>query len=387
MKHLVLIGGGHSHAIALHQWSLTPIPEVRLTLITDVAYAPYSGMLPGHIQGRYSFEESHINLKTLAQSAHAVLILDRAIGLDLNRNQVLCLHHPPLDFDWLSIDTGITPTQGDIPGAAEYTIPAKPVPQFLDSWNQLLQSLVQEGDRRAPRVRPLRLGIVGGGAGGVELALAMQARLAAEKPALPLEVHLFHRGDRLMNQSPASVGRRFQALLAARGIQLHLKETVVAVELEQDEQRVVCCESGLRVSCDRIFWLTHGAAPAWPKESGLATDRRGFILVNESLQSVSHPQVFATGDIAAVVNYPRPKAGVFAVRQGQPLFENLRRAVLGQPPKSFHPQNRYLSLIGTGDGKAVAVWGKFCFGPSPLLWRWKAWIDRRFMAQFEGRSQ
>ncbi|WP_404785995.1 FAD-dependent oxidoreductase [Altericista sp. CCNU0014] len=386
MKHLVLIGGGHSHAIALRQWSLNPVPGIRLTAIADVADAPYSGMLPGHIAGRYSFEESHINLKTLAQSARAALILDRAIGLDLNRNRVLCLHHPPLTFDWLSIDTGSTPAQNEIPGAKDYTIPAKPVPQFLERWNQLLQSLRQD-DRLVHRDRPLCLGIVGGGAGGVELALAMQARLAAERPALTLEVHLFHRGDLLMDKFPASVGLLFQDLLAARGIQLHLGETVTAIELARDDRRIVRCESGLRVQCDRIFWLTQAAAPDWPREAGLATDAEGFILVGNTLQSVSHPHVFATGDIAAIVDRPRPKAGVFAVRQGKPLAENLRRVALGQTPNPFYPQKRYLSLIGTGDGRAVAVWGGLCVGPSQLLWAWKDWIDRQFMAQFERRSQ
>lgn len=377
MKNLVLIGGGHSHAIALNFLRTHPLPNIRITLITNTAYAPYSGMLPGHVGGFYSFEESHINLKNLAQEANAHWVPDEAIGLDLKQNLVFCRQHPPIPFDWLSIDIGSTPALLKIPGAAEHTIPAKPVPQFLAGWNQLLQALAVE-----PAQRPISLGIVGGGAGGVELALTMQARLQH----LPVVIHLFHKGERLMSGASAAVGDRLAQLLITRGVQLHLQEQVTAVEPMPASQRVVVCQSGLRVSCDRIFWLTHASAPAWLQESGLATDVQGFILVTDTLQSVSHPHTFATGDIATVVNHPRPKAGVFAVRQGQPLFENLRRVTSGKASKPFHPQKRYLSLIGTGDQRAIAVWGNLCVGPFRWLWDWKDRIDRRFMAQFEGRS-
>jgi selenide, water dikinase len=326
-------------------------------------------MLPGHVGGFYSFEEAHINLKTLAEHAKAHLILDRAVGLNLEQNLVLCDRSTPVPFDWLSIDIGSTPAKQDIPGVAEYTIPAKPVPQFLEGWNQFLQAL---GSYES---NPIALGIVGGGAGGVELALTMQARLQA----FPIKIHLFHRGEHLLDRSPVSIGRRFEQLLSSRGICLHLGEQVCAVEPAQNLQNVVVCQSGLRVGCDRIFWLTHAAAPLWPQAAGLATDKRGFILVNDKLQSISHPHVFATGDVASIVHYPRPKAGVFAVRQGKPLFKNLRRVIAGQPLRSFYPQKRYLALVGTGDLKAIGIWGSFYFGPCRGLWLLKDWIDREFM--------
>jgi selenide, water dikinase len=377
MKHLVLIGGGHSHAIALHLLGSHPFPDVCITLITDVAHAPYSGMLPGHVGGFYTFEESHIHLQPLAQAANAHLILDQAVGLDLEQNWVLCRHHAPIAFDWLSIDIGSTPAKQEIPGAAEYTIPAKPVPQFLAGWHQVLESLAQ---RKTPQ--PISIGIVGGGAGGVELAFAMQSRLQGH----PVQIHLFHRSQHLLSGGSAAVGHRFETLLRACGVQIHLGEQVTAVEATVDSQKEVLCQSGLRVQCDHIFWLTQAAAPAWLQAAGLTTDERGFILVNDTLQSVSHPYVFATGDIATAVNHPRPKAGVFAVRQGKPLFETLQRVTSGQPPQPFYPQRRYLALVGTGDRKAIALWNGLCVGPSRWLWSWKDGIDRRFMAQFEPRS-
>lgn len=243
-----------------------------------------------------------------------------------------------------------------------------------------------------PTNRPLRLGIVGGGAGGVELALTIQARLkrllrSLELSSAQIEVHLFHRRADLMTGFPGAIGDRFRQLLIHGGIQLHLSETVNAVEglISNDDRhplKIVHCESGLSVNCDRIFWVTDASAPDWLKQSGLATDARGFILVKDTLQSISHPNIFATGDIAAILDDPRPKAGVFAVRQGQPLADNLRQISSGQRPNPFYPQKRHLALIGTGEGDAIAAWGEFWLGPSKLLWCWKDWIDRQFMRQF-----
>jgi selenide,water dikinase len=286
----------------------------------------------------------------------------------------------------LSIDIGSTPAHIDVLGAADYAIPAKPVPQFLKRWNQLVEDFTNHPQK------PISLGIVGGGAGGVELAMTMQRRLhqilkpvqlsQEEHPQqTPLQIHLFHRGTELMPGHSPWVRRRLHNILINRGVQVHLEETVG--EVLPDKIR---CESGLTVECDHTFWVTQASAPRWIEESGLKTDSEGFVLVSDTLQSLSHPQIFAAGDIATMINHPRPKAGVFAVRQGKPLFENLRRVLLEKPLKYYKPQKLYLGLIGTGDGKAIASWGPFGW-QSPLLWRWKDHIDRKFMNRFSDLPQ
>nr|WP_242043637.1 selenide, water dikinase SelD [Leptolyngbya sp. FACHB-671] len=371
-----MVGGGHSHAIALKKIGMKPLPGVRLTLITDVAHTPYSGMLPGYVAGLYSFDDCHIDLRPLSQFAQAQMVIDRAIGLDLEQNRVLCANRPPIAFDLLSIDIGSTPTASPVPGALEHATPVKPISQFLHYWEQLVEAVTQTPHQ------PLRLGIVGGGAGGVELALSVQAHLqriyqAAEQPLTNLELHLFHRGSRLLPDRNPWVGQQLGKILSDRGLKLHLQESVSEVK-----PGLVRCESGLDVECDRVFWVTQAAAAPWLSKSGLATDAQGFIQVNDALQSVSHSQVFAAGDVATMVSHSRPKAGVFAVRQGKPLFQNLRNALLNKPLKPFIPQKKYLILVGTGDRAALASRGPFAFGPSPLLWRWKDHIDRKFMRQF-----
>jgi selenide, water dikinase len=376
VKDLVLVGGGHSHAIALKLFGMKPLPGVRITLISDVVHTPYSGMLPGYIAGLYTYDECHIDLRPLANFAQAQLIVDKAIGLDLVNNRVLCANHAAIGFDLLSIDIGSTPTVSPVPGALEHTTPVKPISKFLNYWDELVHTVAQFPDR------PLRIGIVGGGAGGVELALSAQAHLSriyqkAGQPASNLTMHLFHRGERLLPKHNAAVGQKVEAILADRGVQLHLGETVESVQPE-----LICCQSGLAVNCDRIFWVTQASAAPWLKAAGLATDENGFIQLTDTLQSVSHPHIFAAGDIATMVNHPRPKAGVFAVRQGQPLYNNLRRALLEQPLKPFVPQKKYLILVGTGTESAIASRGFLTVGQHPLLWRWKDRIDRRFMQKF-----
>jgi selenide, water dikinase len=368
---VLLLGGGHSHAIALRLWGMNPLPGVRLTLLTDGSDTPYSGMLPGHVAGSYSRDLCHIDLRSLCQFAGAQLLIDRAIGLDLANHRVLCAQRPPIAFDLLSIDIGSTPTIPDLPEGSPQGITAKPVPQFLAWWERLCDRLNQSP-------HPLTLGIIGGGAGGVELSLTMHHRLQAlyQPTATPFKVHLFQRGAALMPQHNSWVRRQFQQLLTDRGIQVHLQAHVESVQLGQ-----ILCTSGLTVACDEIVWVTHATAPDWLRQAGLGVTAAGFVAVNEYLQSISHPTVFAAGDVATMIRYDRPKAGVFAVRQGPPLVKNLQRAVLGQSLHPYHPQAHVLGLIGTADGSAVASWGSVGWR-SRWLWQWKDRIDRSFMQKF-----
>nr|WP_199194056.1 FAD-dependent oxidoreductase [Pleurocapsa sp. CCALA 161] len=367
---LVLIGGGHSHAIALKKWGLNPLPDVDLTLISDVEQTPYSGMLPGHVAGLYNYDETHIDLCSLAQFAGAQFIGDRAIGIDTEHNKVICVSGQ-FKFDYLSVDIGSTPQTLTVPGAKEYVIPAKPVPDFLEAWYRLKQLAASNPEQ------PLSIAIVGGGAGGVELALNMQSCLQEIfKGKHTLEIHLIHRGKQLLSGHNNWVSNKLTKIIQQRGIKLYLQEDVREVLADR-----LICQSGLEIEASRIFWVTQATAPKWIKESGLKTDDRGFILVTDTLQSISHPHIFAAGDIATMVNYPRPKAGVFAVRQGQPLFNNWQNILTQQPLQSYIPQDKYLALIGTGDFKAIASWDSLGWH-STLFWWLKDYIDRKFMNQF-----
>ena len=374
VKDLVLIGGGHSHVIVLKKFGMNPLPGVRLTVIARDVHTPYSGMLPGYLAGHYEFDEAHIDLRPLCQFAGARLYHDEATLLDLEAKQVVCKGRPAVPYDVLSVNIGSTPSFNGISGAEEFTTPVKPINNFVDRWQLLVERVLDSPG-------PHRIGVVGAGAGGTELLLAVQYRLGnllAERGqgTDSLEFHLISKSETILPNFGAGVRRRFEPLLTARGVNVH-----TGAEAAKVAPGTITVAGGKTIELDEILWVTAAGAPPWLRQSGLDVDEAGFVQVRDTLQSTSHADVFAAGDIAAVVNHPRPKAGVFAVRQGPPLTENLRRVLVGRPARPFSPQRAVLVLISTGDKHAVAAkWGWSAEGR--WVWKWKDWIDQRFMRKF-----
>ncbi|MEM9682671.1 MAG: selenide, water dikinase SelD [Pseudomonadota bacterium] len=374
VKDLVLIGGGHSHVAVLKRFGMKPVPGVRLTLICRDVHTPYSGMLPGFVAGHYTFDETHIDLGALARFAGARFFHSAVIRLDLQNKTIHCDNRPPVPFDLMSINTGSTPNTVAVPGATETAVPVKPINSFLERWEALRE-------RAMTRTEPLRIAVVGAGAGGVEILLAIQHRLRqlradAGRNSDDIHYYLFSGTSDILPTHNAKVRDTFMDVLRDRGVTLHMGDGVV--EVSPGRLRT---ESGAEIEADEILWVTAAGAPSWPGEAGLDVDVDGFIKVGDTLQSTSHPDVLAAGDVAAMANYPRPKSGVFAVRQGKPLERNLRRLLLGKEPVPFRPQSRFLSLISTGDKYAVASRGNWSV-KGRAVWRWKDWIDRRFMEKF-----
>ena len=370
----MLVGGGHSHVGVLKRFGMHPVPGVRLTVICRDTHTPYSGMLPGYIAGHYSYDDVHIDLRRLAAFAGARFYRDEAIALDRAGKKVLCRSRPPVPYDLLSINIGSTPMLANVAGAAEHAIPVKPIHAFNQRWLALLERVV-----RHPGA--MNIAVVGAGAGGVELTLAMQYRLrnelrAAGREPQDLHFHLLDSGSAILPTHNGAVRDAFEAVLRDRGVQLHRNARVDRVDAGQ--LRTV---DAAVVRADEVVWVTRASGAPWLRDTGLALDAAGFIEVKDTLQTVTDPEVFAAGDIAAMVGQPREKAGVFAVRQGPPLAENLRRAVEGRPLRAYRAQRHWLALISTGDKYAVASRRGLHF-QGAWVWRWKDWIDRRFMRRF-----
>jgi len=374
-RDIVLVGGGHSHVGVLRRFAMAPEPGVRLTLICSDSHTPYSGMLPGYVAGHYTYDEVHIDLRRLAVRAKVRFLRDTVTGIDRAAGTVLCASRPPVPFDQLSLNIGSTPQLGDIPGAAGHVVPVKPIHQFNQRWLALLERARQHAQG------PLRIAVVGAGAGGVELLLSMQYRLRNElkeqgrDPGL-LEFHLLSAQGCILPTHNPRVRKRFMQVLAERGVQLHLDAQVTEV----GPGRLVC-GSDSSLGIDETIWVTQAGGAAWLRSTGLGLDAGGFVRVNDFLQCPGDPRIFAAGDIAAMQNYPLEKAGVFAVRMGRPLADNLRRAVRGEPLQPYRPQRHWLALISTGDRFAVASRGALEFAGA-WVWRWKDWIDQRFMRRF-----
>ncbi|MEL0110966.1 MAG: selenide, water dikinase SelD, partial [Rickettsiales bacterium] len=348
---------------------------VRVTLITRDVHTPYSGMLPGYIAGHYAFDETHIDLRPLAQFAGARIYHDEAVGIDHVNKKVICRNRPPVAFDVLSVNVGSTPHM-ETPGAADNVTPVKPINNFVERWQGLFERMRERTDE-------IHIGGVGAGAGGVEVLLAIEHRLrqdfsAAGKASDHLRFHLFTDADDILVSHNPLVRRRFNRVLRERGIEVHTGHKVVGVS-----DGAVECENGARFELDEILWVTPAGAAPWLRDATkLQLDERGFIEVKDTLETESHSGIFAAGDIAAVTGHPRPKAGVFAVRQGPPLAENLRRSLTGRRLKPFKPQSDFLSLVSTGDKYAIgsrngwAVEGEW-------VWALKNWIDLRWMRKYQ----
>ncbi len=375
LRDIVLVGGGHSHVGVLKSFGMRPIPGVRITLICTDMHTPYSGMLPGYVAGHYDYDEVHIDLSRLAVFAGARLYRDEVIGLDRINKKVLCRNRPPVPYDQLSINIGSTPQLAQVPGATENAVAVKPIQRFNERWLALL-------DRVKHHPGKLTIAVVGAGAGGVELLLAMQFRLRNELQALnrhadDLVFHLFTNSATILPTHNNNVRKRFDAVLAARGVVVHRNAGVTEVFAGRLQTA-----NGETLAADEIVWVTSAGGAPWLRETGLALDANGFINVTDTLQTVTDTDIFAAGDIANMINHPLEKAGVFAVRQGPPLTTNLRLAVEGVAQVAYRPQRRWLALISTGDKYAVASRGWLSFAGN-AVWQWKDWIDRRFMRKFQ----
>lgn len=371
---LVLIGGGHSHLFVLKYLAMNPISGTRLTLITRDLHTPYSGMLPGFIAGHYHYDDAHIDLRPLAAYARARLIRAEVNAIDAGRKLIMMNDRPPIAYDLLSINIGSTPVMPELENADVNQFAVKPIDCFLTHWKKLEQRILASST-------PIKLSIIGAGAGGVELALSLQYRIKqALAPSMKvdqqLKVSLVTDDDQILSTFNTRLRRRFVRVLKSRNIDLYCNSRV-----RRFNKGLIVIENGDPIQSDAVIWVTSASAPDWLSTTGLKLDNSGFIAVNDRLQSCSHPQVFATGDIASVEQYPRPKSGVFAVRQGIPLAKNLARSLQNRPLKPFRPQKQYLSLISTGELYAVASRGPWS-AEGAWLWQVKNWIDRRFIRQF-----
>lgn len=372
MLHLVLLGGGHSHVAVLKNLAEAPIPGVKLTLITPYPQVMYSGMLPGFIAGHYEQNECHVNVATLAHFAKSEVISAHVAGLDTGNRKVILHNGQSVGYDFLSINTGATPRLDGVPGAKEFSLPVKPAEKFWVAWTRLLEDA-------ATRTTPQRIAVVGGGAAGVELLLAMQYRLLHDLSAKLNSRPLFH----LVNDMPALLPRHnaktrsiITRILKERNVTVHLSCRAVSMEAG-----VIHCDGGYDILADYVIWATGPGPSAWVAKTNLTLDAHGFIAVNDNLRSISHSNIFAAGDIASQRGVSHPKSGVYAIRQGPPLAENLRAALTRKPFIPYEPQKQSLAIISTGNKYAIATRGDWAIEGS-LIWKIKDYIDSSFIEKY-----
>ncbi|MFY0634046.1 MAG: selenide, water dikinase SelD [Vannielia sp.] len=369
-KDIVLVGGGHAHALLLRRLGMSPIASARLTLINPGPTAPYTGMLPGHIAGHYPLDALQIDLHRLARFAGARLIDGHATALDREAGELVVQTTAGirrLGYDIASLDIGVTSDMPQIPGFAEHACPAKPLGAFATRWQSFTES---------PGAG--RVVVIGAGVAGVELAMAAHHRLAAT--GLSPKVALVDAGPALAALGGSARARLFETLRRA-GITLHEHAAVTRI----DPGEVVLAE-GRALPADFIIGAGGARPHDWIATTGLALEN-GFIRIGEGLRTLTDPAIFAVGDCAHFDPSPRPKAGVYAVRAAPVLEENLRRAVTGgKPLRPFRPQRDYLKLVSLGEKSALGE-KRGLTAAAPWVWRLKDRIDRRFMQKLTDLPQ
>lgn len=378
VKHLVLIGGGHSHLSVLRSLGMNPMPGLAITLISRDIVTPYSGSMPAYLTGQYSHDEMHIDLRPLAQFASARIIQAEVSNIDLQR-KIICLdERPDIPFDILSLNIGSSPDASLIEGAEKYALPVKPIDEFLVRW----ESMRQQAAECLQAEKEFHLAIIGGGPASVELAFATNARLAKDLDKKPadlngLKISLVTADSSLLSSHSKKVQGFTLAQLSARNTHVLTKSKVI--EAKPDGLLI---EGGEELSTDFVIFATGSAIPEWPFNVGLPRSKDGFIEIRPSLQTSSHDFVFATGDVATIINEERPKSGVYAVRQGKVLAENIRRYATGKKLKNYFPQRQALALLNLADGRAIASRGDLFFA-GRSIWSLKHWIDSRFVEKFK----
>lgn len=356
-KSVVLIGGGHTHALVLNALKTDPLLGAKVTVINPGTTAPYSGMLPGFVAGHYRRDELDIDLTALTNKIGATLIDGRAVAMDPAQHTVTLENGKTLAYDLASVDVGITSHMNRLAGFAAHGVPAKPLGVFANKW-----------DAFRATTGPKNIVIIGGGIAGAELAMAMAFALGHQA-----RVKLLDRSTILSANSARSRKMVRKALVANK---VEIIENAAVTEVANDG---VIMADGSKMHAGFVVGVAGATPHDWVADTGLDLVD-GFIAVNETLET-NNAGVFAVGDCAHMTASPRPKAGVYAVRQAPVLLANLRATLAGTPLTPYHPQSDYLKLVSLGGKRAFGE--KMGVGVAGhLVWRLKDRIDRSFMGQF-----
>lgn len=363
-RDLILVGGGHAHALVLKMWGMRRLAGARVTVIDPGPTAPYTGMLPGFVAGHYSLDEIEIDLHRLCRFAGARLIVGAVTSIDPVARRVTVEGGRTFEYDVVSINVGIHSSMPHLPGFSEYATPAKPMGSFASAWNTYLEQ-VEAG------ASPANAAVIGGGIAGIELALAMCHALSSRAPQ-PL-VTLIETRDRIATHASAS-RRGLEAALKTSGVRIITGATVAGIQRD-----AIDLENGERIPSAFTVGAAGARAHSWLSGAGLPLTDDGFIRTGPELRVQSQDTMFAVGDCAHLSHAPRVKAGVYSVRAAPVLYHNLRAALSGNGMRKFQPQKRYLKLVSLGGKQALAEkWGTAL--AAPVLWKLKDRIDRKFIA-------
>jgi selenide,water dikinase len=327
-------------------------------------------MVPGFVAGQYSKDELVIDVYQLAQRANARMVIGRVVRVDPESQKILLENGEEIFYDVASFDIGSTVAGLDVVGVKEYAVPTRPIGQLCHHIEEVIKKVSLGNIQKS-----IRILVVGGGAGGVELSFTLEKRLGSFD--FPADVTMIEKSEELLLDYSKSIRRRILSHLDRRGIEVILNSEVREVLSDS-----IILKNGQSLDFDLLIWVTGPWSQEIFKESGFLTDARGFVLTRPTLQFEEYDNLFGVGDCATLSEAPlTPKAGVYAVRQGPYLTYNLYRWLEGSSLKNYHPQGDFLTLLNLGNGRAVGgKWG--CSIEGRWVMKLKDHIDRKFVADF-----
>ena len=381
---VVLLGVGHTNAHVLRMWKMKPVEDAQLVCISNFPHATYSGMLPGVLAGQYETPAMEIDLVRLCASAGARLVIDRVTGIDHEANEIIFENRPRLRFDILSIGIGSRPTFDGVeiePESAESSsalVAVKPMQTFLDRLRAKLS------DRDPKKQDAQKIVIVGGGIGSIEIAFCLAERIQNSPDSLGLkgaaELAICTGSPRVGAGLLESTQDKVHQQLERRKIEVFAGSRVSKIK-----SNGLTLANGNDIEADVVIWATSAIAPELLSQLEMETDSKGFLMTWPTLQTKTNDRIFAVGDTGTIEGANLVKAGVYAVRQGPVLWDNIRRIILKRSPVEYVPQKGFLKLINTADGKSIAEYGKKSFYGG-WCWKLKNRIDVKFMKMYQDYS-
>ena len=374
---IVLLGAGHTNAHVLRMWKMKPIENAQLVCVSNYPIATYSGMMPGVLAGQYSVPEMEIDLVRYCASAGVRLVLGNVTGIDREQRELQFTDRPPLAYEYLSVGVGSRPTtKGVEVKDGSKLVAVKPMQSFLERLQAHLQTTAQSPTKP-------RIAIVGGGIGSIEIAFCLHRRIKDNPESLGLnagqqvEITLLTGAKRVGAGLIDSTQDRVKTAFDLHGLKQQTGSRVKTIDGQQLQ-----LTDGTSHEFDLIIWATSAVAPELLSVFDLDVDDRGFLKTRPTLQTISDDNIFVVGDSGTMVDFDLPKAGVFAVRQGPVLWDNLQRSVWNRKLTSYQPQRSFLKLINTADGKTIAERGKRSFYAG-WCWYLKNRIDQKFMRMYQ----
>ncbi|MEM1067657.1 MAG: selenide, water dikinase SelD [Planctomycetota bacterium] len=369
-RQVVLLGIGHTNAHVVRMWRMHAPPDAELVCLSNYSYATYSGMLPALLARQISDEQMEINLAALCNASNARLITDPVIGIDHDHREVQFKDRPSVGFDVLSIGIGSRATTSDVEVAGNSLIPIKPMQSFLSRLEAALRNI-----QRSKRESPISIAVVGSGVAGTEIVCCLP-RFLKTLAIDDYELSMVTRSPKVVPEVEDRTRRLITDVWLQRGVNV-----ITGRAVEKIDDSGLELDDGRSVSADVVVWATGASPPPLLSQLDLELDDRGFIATNHELESVNRRHVFAVGDTGTIIGESLPKAGVYAVRQGPVLWENIQRALSGRPLKPYKPQQGFLKLVNLGNGQAVGQWKGMAFRGNWVM-DLKDRIDSKFMDKF-----